>query len=70
MIAVVTFLVMCFKKQLITTKEKMAQAAKIDNTGVITNFAAMWRSVIVLTFVIIGFVLHDITYHNFMLDIV
>jgi Na+/H+ antiporter NhaD/arsenite permease-like protein len=62
MIAVVAFLVACFKKQLVTTKEKMELASNIDNTGVITNYTAMWRSVIVLAFVIVGFVLHDITH--------
>lgn len=62
MIAVVAFLVACFKKQLVTSKEKMALAANIDNKGVITDYVAMWRSVIVLAFVIVGFVLHDVTH--------
>ena len=62
MVAVVTFLVACFKKQLVTTKEKMKLASNIDNNGVITDWGAMWRSVIVLTFVIVGFVLHDVTH--------
>ncbi|MBQ7287250.1 MAG: ArsB/NhaD family transporter [Candidatus Gastranaerophilales bacterium] len=62
MFAVVSFLVACFKKQLVTTKEKMLEAANIDNNGVITDYVAMWRSVIVLAFVIVGFVLHDLTH--------
>ena len=62
MVAVVAFLAISFKKQLVTSKEKMALAMNIDNNGVITDYTAMWRSVIVLAFVIIGFVLHDITH--------
>lgn len=62
MFAVVSFLVACFKKQLVASKEKMALAASIDNNGVIADYVAMWRSVIVLAFVIIGFVLHDVTH--------
>ena len=60
MIAVVTLLVACFKKQLISSKEKMQEAANIDNTNTITDFSAMLRSTLVLTLVILGFVLHDI----------
>ena len=62
MFAVVTFLVACFKKQLVATEEKMALAANIDNTGVISNYKAMWRSVFVLALVIVGFVMHDVTH--------
>ena len=62
LIAIVSFLAFVFKKQLVATKEKMALAMNIDNSGVITNYTAMWRSVIVLTLVIVGFVLHDITH--------
>ena len=62
MVAVVSFLTLSFKKQLVTTKEKMALAANIDNKGVITDWSAMWRSIIVLACVIIGFVLHDVTH--------
>ncbi len=62
MVAVVAFLTACFKKQLVTSKEKMALAANIDNSRVITDYVSMWRSVIVLSFVIIGFVLHDVTH--------
>ena len=62
MVAVVAFLTACFKKQLVTSKEKMALAANIDNSGVIADYVSMWRSVIVLSFVIIGFVLHDVTH--------
>lgn len=62
MVAVVVFLTACFKKQLVASKEKMALAANIDNNGVITDYVSMWRSVIVLSFVIIGFALHDVTH--------
>ncbi|MBQ8635285.1 ArsB/NhaD family transporter [bacterium] len=62
MLAVVSMLAICFKKQLVTTEEKMKNAANIDNTGVITDYALMIRSTVVLSLVILGFMLHDITH--------
>ena len=60
MICVVSMLAFCFRKRLKTTEDKMAQAANIDNTGVITDFKSMVRSCIVLAFVILGFISHDV----------
>ena len=62
MISVVAMLALSFKKQLKTTAEKMAEAANIDNTGVITDVKSMIRSCTVLAFVILGFILHDVTH--------
>lgn len=60
MIAVVSVLAICFGKQLKTTKEKMHEAANIDNSGTITDKNLMIRSCSVLAIVILGFILHDL----------
>lgn len=62
MIAVIAFLYLCFKKQLVTTKEKMDSIQTIDNSQTITDFALLKRSTIVLGLVILGFLTHDITH--------
>ena len=62
MISVVAMLALSFKKQLKTTAEKMAEAANIDNAGVITDVKSMIRSCTVLAFVILGFILHDVVH--------
>lgn len=62
MIAVVAFLYLCFKKQLVTTEEKMASIQNIDNSKTITDYALLKRSMIVLGLVILGFLTHDITH--------
>jgi len=51
-----------FRKQLVTTPEKMEKVANLDNSNTITDKCLMWRSAIVLLLVIIGFMLHDITH--------
>ena len=51
-----------FRKQLVTTPEKMAVVAQLDNSKTITDFPLMIRSAIVLVLVILGFVLHDVTH--------
>lgn len=58
--AVIAVLSFIFKSKLHATEEKMQEVAKIDNSHTITNKALMFRSTIVLTLVIIGFMLHDI----------
>ena len=62
MIAVVAFLYLCFRKQLITTEEKMASIQDIDNSKTITDYALLKRSMIVLGLVILGFLTHDVTH--------
>ena len=62
LLAVLGVLALFFRKQLVTTEEKMAAIKEIDNSKTITDKALMIRSVIVLTLVITGFVLHDITH--------
>lgn len=59
---VIIFLVICFRKALKASPEKMQEISKIDNSNTIVDKALMIRSVIVLSFVILGFVLHDITH--------
>lgn len=57
-----TLLVFMFRKKLVTTPEKMAQVAEIDNSKTITNKALAIRSGTVLGLVILGFVMHDVTH--------
>ena len=60
--AVLFAMYLFFRHNLKTTPEKMAIVEHIDNSKTITDKALMIRSVIVLTLVITGFVLHDITH--------
>lgn len=62
MVAVITFLYLCFKKQLVTTEEKMASILQIDNSKTITDKKLLRRSITVLGLVILGFLTHDITH--------
>ena len=50
----------CFRKDLVTTEEKMAEVSKLDNSNTITDKKLAIRSAITLGLVILGFVLHDI----------
>lgn len=59
---IICIMILWFKKQLKTTPEKMARIAQMDNSHTIKDKALMWRSIFVLTFVIAGFVTHDITH--------
>lgn len=56
-LAILTFI---FRKKLKTTSEKTDHISKIDNSKTITNYPLMWRSLIILTLVILGFLLHDV----------
>ncbi len=62
LIFVVTMFIMwlCFRKQLVATKEKMEEVALLDNSQTITDMPLAIRSSIVLLLVILGFVLHDV----------
>ena len=60
LIAVLAYLAFVFRKQLVTTEEKMKAISQIDNSNTITDKVHMIRSTLVLLFVIIGFMLHDI----------
>lgn len=62
LLVVIAIMVLWFKKQLKTTPEKMARIAQMDNSHTIKNKNLMWRSILVLTLVIAGFVTHDITH--------
>ena len=62
MAAVVAFLYLCFRKQLVTTEEKMASIQEIDNSKTITDYPLLKRSMLVLGLVILGFLTHDITH--------
>lgn len=56
------FLMFLFRKQLIADKRKMAKVRKIDNSKTITDKPLVIRSCLVLLFIIIGFVTHDMTH--------
>ena len=60
LLLVLAFLAFVFKKDLITTEEKMKKVAEIDNSKTITDKKHMIRSISVLGLVILGFMLHDI----------
>lgn len=60
LITVICLLVICFRKSLKASAEKMNEISKIDNSHTIVDKALMIRSVLILSFVIIGFILHDI----------
>lgn len=60
LLVVLGFLALIFKKNLVTTEEKMKKVAEIDNSKTITDKKHMIRSITVLGLVILGFMLHDI----------
>lgn len=60
LLVVLGFLALIFKKDLVTTEEKMKKVAEIDNSKTITDKKHMIRSITVLGLVILGFMLHDI----------
>ena len=60
MIVTLFILWLCFRKDLVASKEKMEAVAELDNTHTITDKKLAIRSSIVLLLVILGFVLHDI----------
>lgn len=62
LLVVLAVLLFFFKKDLVTSPEKMAEVAKLDNSKTITDYPLMIRSAIVLILVILGFMLHDITH--------
>ena len=62
LLAVIVVMVLWFRKDLKTTKDKMEKIAKMDNSNTIKNKGLMIRSLIVLALVIFGFVTHDITH--------
>lgn len=62
MCVVLTILAFIFRKKLHASKDKMDEVAKIDNSHTITDKALMIRSTLILTLVILGFMLHDVTH--------
>ena len=60
LLVVLAFLAFVFKKDLVTTEEKMRRVAEIDNSKTITDKKHMVRSMTVLGLVILGFMLHDV----------
>lgn len=62
MCVVLTVLAFIFKKKLHASQDKMDEVAKIDNSHTITDKALMIRSTLILTLVILGFMLHDVTH--------
>ena len=59
---VIALMVLWFGKHLHATEENMAKVANMDNSNTITDKALMFRSLLVLFLVILGFVTHDITH--------
>lgn len=64
-VAIILLVALCllalvFKKDLVTTEEKMKKVAEIDNSKTITDKVHMIRSMSVLGLVILGFMLHDV----------
>lgn len=62
LIAVIAIMVFWFRKSLNASEENMAKVANLDNSNTITDKALMFRSLLVLFLVILGFVTHDITH--------
>ena len=62
LLVVLSVLLFFFKKDLVTSEEKMAEVVKLDNSKTITDYPLMIRSAIVLILVILGFMLHDVTH--------
>ncbi len=62
LVVCVSLMTFIFRKQLVTTEEKMAKVASLDNSNTITDKWLMIRSAAVLFLVVLGFVLHDITH--------
>lgn len=62
MCVVLTILAFIFRKKLHASQDKMNEVAKIDNSHTITDKALMIRSTLILAFVILGFMLHDVTH--------
>ena len=62
LILVVTLFILwlCFRKDLVATKEKMEAVAELDNSKSITDKPLAIRSSVVLALVILGFILHDV----------
>lgn len=60
LVAVICFLILCFRKALKASPEKMEEISQLDNSNTITDKALMIRSLTVLTLVILGFILHDV----------
>lgn len=53
-------LMFMFRKQLKADKENMERVSNLDNSSTIEDYPLMIRSLIVLSLVILGFVLHDV----------
>ena len=62
MCVILTVLAFIFRKKLHASQDKMDEVAKIDNSHTITDKALMIRSTLILAFVILGFMLHDVTH--------
>lgn len=62
LVLVVATMFLFFRKSLKTTPEKMKEIENLDNSNTITDYAGMYRSIVVLALVILGFVTHDMTH--------
>ena len=62
MFVVIALMVFIYRKELVSSPEKMEQVCNIDNSKSIKDKALAIRSGIVLALVILGFVSHDVTH--------
>ena len=62
LIVITALMLFIYRKQMVTTAEKMANVAQLDNSNTITDKKLMIRSLVVLLLVVLGFVTHDITH--------
>lgn len=62
LIVSIMLLILFFRKNLTTTKEKMQNIMNLDNSNTITDRKLLLRSAFTILFVTIGFVTHDTTH--------
>ena len=60
-IAAISVMTFIFRKQLKSSPEKMQHIVNLSTDGIIQDKKLMWRSVVTLLLVILGFITHDIT---------
>ncbi len=62
LVIITALMLFIYRKQMVTTPEKMERIANIDNSKTITDKKLMIRSLTVLGLVVLGFITHDMTH--------